>query len=449
MVSPAGDVHTKSWFEESSPVIADSIGVEWWRILSLRLSGFCSGLLRHNNSALGALSSATNPIDLDILLRKPTVKGRKLSVEGKLSSVELSLCYCDYVLLRDVARDNVSRRIDTETWDNVEKAYWMEEADNELNEDTFAFDNVGFSPGAQTVAYSSNARFVRYGTGGKRSRKKDNRGSLVSQHPTGAASNTLDVRFDLDGLSLMLRRDDLFEGTINAEEFGASFHYDVALLKVDMVEVICTANATGDVSFNLSLFRIGLFDLGDKGRLVRERFHSSLPAADPNIGKLRGIRQPCPFYVLAEGYDSSSDGGMVDSGAKGPQFVVTVDTCPASSTTGFGSLSECGLPPETKVTVARIVINYLSLNALIRPFREIVDYLTCEWPLPNGEVTRVDRDSGKDETKLPKATAVLPNDDYEKAANRGFQLKLVAHYPRVFFLADESDAHSRALVLRG
>ena len=438
------------------PGDVDTIDVEWWRILSLRLSGFCSGLVRLGID-FDSLSSATNPINLDILLRKPTVKGRKLSITGKLSSFEVSLGYCDYALLRAVARDNITRRIDTDKWDNVEKAYWMEEAQTNSNENISNTDQVGLSPSARNVAYSSNARFIRYGKGGKKG-KKLSRKELTNQSPpppeNDASSNTLDVRFDLDGLSLILRRDDLVEGVLDGEELATAFHYDVALLKVDLVEVIATANAVGDVSFNLSLFRIGLFDLGDNGRLVRERFHDTLRAGDfsRGNGNFRSIRQPCPFYVLAEGYKSSGDETMVESSADGPQFVVTLDTCPASSTTGFGSLSECGLPSDTKVTVARIVINYLSLNALSRPFREIVGFLSCEWPTQRGHALRapgISAESEKDETKVTAAMEISNADDVSTTSSRGIQIKLVAHYPRVFFLADESDAHSRALVLRG
>lgn len=404
-----------------------------------------------------ALSSATNPIDLDILLKKPTVKGRKLSIKGKLTFLEVSLCYCDYALLRAVARDNISRRIDTDKWDNVEKAYWMEEAQTESfkNRNDSEIDQVGSNPSAQNVAYSSNARFVRYGKGGKKGTKlhqKDLPDPFPSQQENDTSSNILDIRFDLDGLSLKLTRDDLVEGVLDGEELAAAFHYDISLLKVDIVEVICTANSAGDVSFNLSLFRIGLFDLGDNGRLVRERFYDSLRAGDVSLGKgnLRGTRQPCPFYVLAEGYKSSRDDGLVESSAEGPQFVVTVDTCPASSTTGFGLLSDCGLPADTKVTVARIVINYLSLNALIRPFREIVGFLSCEWPSQRGHAPKsVSNKPRKDETKYTASTETSKDVDVSMTSSRGVQIKLVAHYPRVFFLADESDAHSRALVLRG
>ena len=82
-------------------------------------------------SNFDSLSSATNPIDLDILLRKPTIKGRTLSIRGNMSSFEGVLHYEDYALLRAVAKDNIGRHVNTDKWDNVEKAYWLEKEDTD------------------------------------------------------------------------------------------------------------------------------------------------------------------------------------------------------------------------------------------------------------------------------------------------------------------------------
>jgi hypothetical protein len=86
------------------------------------------------------------------------------------------------------------------------------------------------------------------------------------------------------------------------------------------------------------------------------------------------------------------------------------------------------------------------MNALIRPFKEIVAFLSCEWPTEEG-IPRVSPEANteKDGTADESEKTTVP----DEVLSRGFQLKLVAHYPRVFFLADENDPHSRALVLRG
>ncbi|KAG7345960.1 vacuolar-sorting-associated protein 13 C-terminal domain containing protein [Nitzschia inconspicua] len=410
-----GDVTVRSWFEDVTSTEDNNGDSEWWRVLSLKLSGFLSGITRSGPDYV-ALSSAMKPVDLEVLLRKPTVWGKPTSVKGKLSSFVTCLNYSDYALLRAVLRDNVGRRIDKEKWDNVEKAYWMESSDGILEKEAEA--TKPREGRVNRVQYASDARFVRYGKAGKTVRvvREDSAGTRkdIGANIGSSIQKTLDLRFDLAGLSIELRRDDLVAGISPEDEIASAFHYNVMLLKVEAVEVLATSNELGDSSLNLSLFRLGLFDLGDEGRLTRERYYFSLPDEElDRLGmKRKNLRKPCPFRVLVEGYDASEDKADEPSPTTaGPQFVTSIDICPASSTTGFGSISESGLPPDSKVTVARIVINHLSVNAL--------------------------------------PDTVVTDDNIPKASGSGFELKLVAHYPKVFFLADESDLHSRALVLRG
>jgi len=400
-------------------------------------------------SNFDSLTSATNPIDLDILLRKPTIKGRTLSVKGFMSSFEVVLTYEDYVLLRAVVRDNIGRHINTDEWDNIEKAYWQEEEDSDHRPGI-----SGPTDATNRVAYSTNARFVRYGKSGKKGIKeahpRTSEKTNVDDYQN-VSTHTLDVRFGLKGVALKLRRNDLPEGIAEDDDIATAFHYDVMLLRVGNVEVLTTANASGDISFNLSLFHVGLFDLGDNGRLIRERYYYSLPSENmlPRKRK-KTLSQPCPFVVLAEGYLSEGCNDTVDhieSDLDGPEFVITIDVCPASSTNGFLPLSETSLPPDTKVTVAKVVVNYLNLNAIIRPFRDIADFFSCSWPIRSKispqyqRVGRIEQHA----TEKKKSSDNAKKEEYL----RGFQLKMVAHYPRVFFLADESDLNSRALVLKG
>lgn len=425
----------KSWFEE--------VHGDWWRMLSLGLTGFCGGMTRVGNGP-NELTSATNPIDLQIELRKPTVKGQETAVQGNLSFLDLKMDYSDYALIRAVVRDNVGRTVDTESWDNVEKAYWLEEEDKaEVLE-------------GDRVEYSSNARFIRYGKAGKAGKKRRSKQSptfaetqsITASQVTGS-TNTLDVRFKLDGLSLKLRRDDQVEGVQDEHDLAKAFQYDIVLLRVQLVEVSCTTNTVGDISFHLSLFRLGLFDLGDHGRLVRERYYSSLPSS-PISDQGNGLRQPCPFHVLVEGYSETED--TVASSVHNtdnPQIVVNVDRCSASSARARGALEEYELPMDSKVTIAKVVVNNLSINALLRPFEEVAAFLSCEWQTKIAHV-QTEHEEEKKKIISPEQTSDKPLDTKTQGKrNQGFQLKLVAHYPRVFFLADESDPHSRALVLRG
>ena len=280
-LAPEGDVNLQSWFEEAVSTKKEFTDSEWWRVLSLRVTGFSYGLVRMGSS-FDSLSSATNPIDLDIMLRKPTIKGRTLSVRGIMSCFDVVLNYEDYALLRAVVNDNIGRYINTDKWDNVEKAYELENKDAErksgLQPQVEADSEV-----SSKVAYSNNARFVRYGKGGKKGIKKADTGFTEEKDDDRSESNstqTLDVRFDLAGVALKLRRNDLPEGIVEEDDIAAAFYYDVMLLRVGVVEVLTTANATGDMSFSLSLFRVGLFDLGDSGRLIRQRYYYSLPNDD-------------------------------------------------------------------------------------------------------------------------------------------------------------------------
>lgn len=368
-----------------------------------------------------------------------------MSVTGKLSSFVTCLAYSDYALLRALLRDNVGRQLDKEKWDNIEKAYWMESGAENEDGTVKRMDDVG-----QTVHYASDARFVRYGKAGKKGNKssKDipDESSRIGTESKPSYDKTFDLRFDLAGLSLELRRDDLVAGISLNDEISSAFHYNVMLLRVEAVEILTSSNSNGDSSFNFSLFRLGLFDLGDEGRLARERYYFSLP--DDELGRLnmkrRLLREPCPFHVLVEGYGATTDDfDLSSSTMTGPQFVASFDTCPASSTTGFGSLSESGLPPDSKVTVARIVINHLSVNALVRPYQEIVEFLTVKWDSEGKE-----KPSFLELRKIPDPITPV-EEGAVVASGRGLELKLVAHYPKIFFLADESDSHSRALVLRG
>jgi hypothetical protein len=460
-LNPPGDVKIHSWFEEihdsrltANPPLSDSTD-EWCRVLSLDLNGFRGGFAKGAKS-LGEsrLSSMTEPIDLEIVLRKPTLQGREMTIRGALSFVEVTLQYTDYLVLRAVARDNIGRKIETNKWDNVEKAYWLEEesANNDL-ESNDIFD-IKTSTENQ-VAYSSNARFVRYGKGRKHGQQITPNDTLApsqsfasSTDGTQKGGNSLDLKFKLGGLSLKLRRDDSVEGVHESDSLAEAFHYDVMLLRVQLVEISLTANGKGDISFHLSLFRIGLFDLGDRGRLIRKNYYACLPLGQPPSPKSKPKlpRQPCPFYVLAEGYAADKNLNSSNEAEDAPQFVVTVDRCPASSAGAIGSLAESELPDESKVTVARVVINYLTLNALIRPFKEIGGFLSCEWPSSYGQPCIKPAEPDHPGTT---ASSTKYNQTNEKALGHGFQVKLVAHYPRIFFLADECDPHTRALVLRG
>jgi len=82
---------------------------------------------------------------------------------------------------------------------------------------------------------------------------------------------------------------------------------------------------------------------------------------------------------------------------------------------------------------------------MLRPVKEAVSFLSCEWPLDVGENKLSDGSIHLDGERKTKTVHPLNGGTKSEA----LQLTLVANYPRIFFLADECDEHSRALVLRG
>jgi hypothetical protein len=420
---------------------------DWWRMLTLSILGLGWETYGETNDAPTATKQM--PFDLLLDLRKPRSVGRTTLLKASLSYVDLLLAYSDYALYRSVLKENIGKKSDVERWDNVEKAYWMEQESSEK----FTTDRILSHENTlnHRVAYSSNARFVRYGKKSKadatmkefnesadQTKASESTDSIPEALPGDKSS--LNFKFNLGGLRLTLHRDDAIEGMADID-FSSSFYYDVVLLRVENIETTLTTTHSGDRSFHLSLYRMGVFDLGDLGRLARHNYYQNM--LDFNSPKK--IRSPSAFCVLAEGYSSSDklDSENMNDGAA--QLVVTVDTCPASSIGSVGPIQSIDLGSE-RVTIARVVVNHLSVNVLVRPIQEIVSFLTCAWPLPQQHDSSVLLQATHEDGAAPSPTSFKGKPDTKSS---GFQLKLVAHYPRIFFVADESDPHSRALVLRG
>jgi hypothetical protein len=446
-----GDVRLKTWFEleEGKEGFART---DWCRALSVSILGL--GWNTYYDQRLQR--SDDLPIDLHFDLRKPMNKDKAVRVKGRLSHVVMRLKYLDYCLLRAVLTNNVGKKTDLSKWDNVEKAYWMEAAKEKYSSESHYNETQSAE---QEVEYSSSARFIRYGTklqlvsgggSGSKIEASPNTQSLVGN--TGHESDkVIDFGFKMDGIRLTLHRDDDVDTEAASENpFASEFHYDLVLLRLELVELAFSISREGDQSLHLSLSRIALFDKGDRGRLAREQYFINLASLESGeidpISNMQAPRNPCAFSVIAEGYTSVENEGTgsssLDRDQHEPQLVLTVDTCPASAVESMGSTIPNDIEGE-RVTIARMVINYLSVNAMIRPLREIVSFLTCAWspdkvePSPETKKAGINMEGGENGVvKVSKASS-------------GFQLKLVAHYPRIFFLADESDPRSRALVLRG
>lgn len=304
----------------------------------------------------------------------------------RLSDMMIRLTYTDYLAVRRIIRDNVGKTLETFGWDNVEKA-WAEEAEGA------AIDQVGFYTFSNDVAYSSSARLVRYGQGkDSRSREAAMRLSLV-----------------FCSLSIILRRDDI--------SGPSAFPYDMLVVRGQGFELDLGRKNSGDKWLNLSLSKIFAFDLGKVGRHTRQS-----PFEKPEIGGINTLS------VLVEGYIPPDKRDKNDAEFDS-QVVVKIDRY--ASPTG--------------VTKVIIVVSYLSVTAFVGPLGDVVQFFTCEWPVSVPSDSNLRRSSLSGEM----AAAVLKPHSPRPLTQDTLEIRFVSHYPRLIFAADESDPHSRALVLQG
>jgi hypothetical protein len=99
--------------------------------------------------------------------------------------------------------------------------------------------------------------------------------------------------------------------------------------------------------------------------------------------------------------------------------------------------------PGSEETNVSIVINYLSLTALLQPLEHAIAFGTCRWG-KNGdkqEIGSVDHLLGEQVEESTTRKSM-----YLSTITR---LKLVLHHPRFIFPAEEEELNSRALVLQG
>lgn len=444
------DVTTVSMSRASRPERQEQ--TDWWRMLSLRISNCSAGVYARKGPEDNVFLSALNePVDLSLVLQKSAWQNRGLSLRGKLSVVNMSLKYSEYCLINAVIKGNVGRKVDPSAWDNMEKAYDLEQ--NSEKDDSQP-NQTAMHP-SKHVEYASGARRIRYGAKAIQAKTQPAQDSK----PEDEGSNSIDVKFLLDGFALKLHRDDYVEESGEANT-SSSIGYDMILLRVQVVEVSIVGKASNDISLHLSLYRVGLFDLGDRGRLVREALIRK--RGERKRGRIKELRSPCAFHVLVEGYSPPKRGASeVEKSIFGPgqndaQLVITVDRVPATSVGTIGSLENPAQDRNDngKVTIARVVVNFLTVNALIRPLKEVLAFFAMSWQAKNNTgVSQRDLDHGTGST-FTKAV----HQENERArklsiSNKStvscLQIKIVLHYPRLFFVADESDPHSRALVLRG
>ncbi len=501
-----GDVRLKSWFEEATHSDAEAIQcdnlysrkqkniysgsksksseesdiLDWWRVLSISIIGMS---WHTHNFALSrpeqAVAPKEKPVDIHFILYKSLWFRNSLIARGKMSSVNFILKYSEYELLRTVLRNNVTKPVNMDRWDNVEKEYSLE-SNNETEKPVSADAPAGLdqsSINAQNdVAYSSHARFIRYGMKGKRIQahnltQKSHIPSYLapsqtnievddskdSQNSTNNGDSCIDVRFELGGLSMILHRDDFTDHFAKSQsEARETMNYDIVRFHVDQVDITVSTNVYAGKSICVNLYRLGLYDLGDVGRMSREQYHSSLSESKENSNTMNenkqvlNTRKSCAFSVIAEGYvplqeDQSTLGNFSGTSLQSdadPQVSIGVDTAVKN------------LKDDSDSMVARLTVNCLNLNPLQKPLIELAEFFTCSWskPLPTDIPTHTRNQheknhyecSVKKESKMEKSKVEISEKGPKKLV-----IKLVAQYPQIFLLADDSDIFTKALVLRG
>lgn len=464
-----GDIDLSSWFEGGTtkgrieeidlsndasslraPKLAakrvDGDPTDWWRMLSLKISNVSAGIFEYDNGSFQCANLLNKPLDLSLILQKSTWHDQALTVRCKASFVDMTLSYSHYCKMHSVIRGNLGQEIDKGKWSNIEKAY-----DQEVKE--------AAESASKPVEYASGARHVRFGTRTNDAITNNTRSlheTVDARESAKEANGSMDIHFLLDGFALKFRRDDPVETWLDRE---VETEYDMILLRVQRLEVSMRNTETDTYSLKLALYRMGLFDLGDHGRLNREKLTL--------VGERKTeSRRPCAFAVLVEDYASVGGQGQpvnLVKDAQNPQLLITMDRVPSSSVGSIGSLKNPVRQggDDGKVTLIKCMLNCLSVNALIRPFTELGAFLALDWKLPPSQMNSANMEVGDTnmltDSEIPEGSYdtistdddSTPHVDEIKSSSSSIQFQLVAHYPRIFFVADESDIHSRALVLRG
>jgi hypothetical protein len=99
--------------------------------------------------------------------------------------------------------------------------------------------------------------------------------------------------------------------------------------------------------------------------------------------------------------------------------------------------------PENSA-MAQVFINNLNIKPLDRSIKEVVDCFSCAWHKKHTHKI------GLVDDMMPRSL-LKPEKQRQQVEPlfKRFELCITAHYPTIFFFADETDPLTRALVLRG
>ena len=407
-VEPSSSITNKTYLDE------ECNDKSWWRALSISILGLGWSISRDKDQCLS--SDVENPVNFHLQIRKPaTQDDAPTIIRCKLTYMELVLSYSEYMLLKQVLKENITKKIDKSLWDNP---------DNSLQEE-------------EGVRYSKNARFVRYGASSRNEAEVEE--DSVKKHGT-----KLDLNFSLDGVKLILHRDD--EVPVPCQDID----YYIALFEVADIAVQMVANHDGSKTGTVTIKSFSLTDVGDVGRLKREEFERSLQVGEVHP---QNIRRPSAFCVIARGYKSLDNNE--NNTAENPQLSISMDSNAASRTEELMNLGYCS--ESIQMRSVRVTLNHMNINPLFRPLNEIVEFLTGSWSCHSAILTNVDMKSKKEQDEDFSERISDEKTEVEAKKNpteivkllTGIHVTVVTNYPRVFLLPDETDPSSRALVLRG
>jgi len=176
--------------------------------------------------------------------------------------------------------------------------------------------------------------------------------------------------------------------TLHRDDELCGTPYDLARIDLTMAKTTLSVSSNSAKVFDFSCMHVKLTDLAER-----------------NLA----------FSTLIEGFDEDK------SAADDPLPRIVVQCC--SSPTADPSVS--------------LVFNQVVVNLLIQPMVEITEFIKGRWTPDREEAPR------------PRPVAKGDESSNSEPKNNNFKIKVSAHNPRFFLLADETDVHSRALVLRG
>lgn len=310
----------------------------------------------------------------------------QLTLQTKVSAVEVVLRYTDFSIILAVLHENLGETIERRNWDNLEVA-WEEEVLRDNS--TNGHESPHYS---KDVSYSENARRIRYG-----------------QSSSSSGENPLELLLGLncESMSLLVHRDDDM-----VTENGSNSGYGIVLLAIRQL-IASMKREDGEENVSLSLGEVFIFDVGESARALHRG---------------QGSRA-LPHSVMVEGYSTPNDCNHFDS-----QVVVTIDRTVA-------------FPDDLNIS---ILVNYLSVAALLRPLEEVFSFFSCTWTVSSLTPSSAVESISLDDRRGSSVSSDISNGEQRnKPSGSTLKLKFVLHYARFIFAADESDRNSRALVLEG